>query len=117
MNKKIIFYIVLIIVILIFVFLSQQVYSRWVGKTLISGITSRASAYLAKGANWAMSDIYPKVNNQLKSGGETMQNKAEQTKQNIFSDAAKNIGNYFSGIANSILHPGTAQSSQTSTGR
>jgi len=116
-NKKLIFYIVLIIVILIFVFLSQQVYSRWVGKNLISGATSRASAYLAKGSDWVMSGIYPKISNQLKSGGDAIQTKANQTKQNNFSDAAKKIGNYFSGIANSILHPGSAQSRQASAGQ
>ena len=103
MGKKIIIYIIIIVVILITVYLSQQAYLRGIGKTLISAAKNRIPASLTEGSNSAISDIYSKINDQIKSGGETIQNGANQVNQNI--SAAywnKNLQNYFSGIANSI---------------
>lgn len=112
MNKKIIFYIILIIVILVLLFLSQQAYSRWIGKTLISDVTSQAGAYLAKGSDWVMSNIYPKISGEVQNRGEMMQTEINQAKQKVTEDILKKIGNYFSGIENSILHPGESNNCQ-----
>jgi hypothetical protein len=88
MSKKMTFYIILIIVILVLLFFSQQAYSGLFIKRALSGVSDQASAYLAKGSNWITSKIYPEI-----------------TKQNI-SDSVKKVEDYFSGITNSILHPG-----------
>ena len=96
-DKKIIIYIIVIIIILVAVFFSQQAVSRGIGKNLISAVTSQTSAYLAKGTNLVIPDIYSKVSEDVKSGGEAIQNVVDQAKQKI-SDAEKNIENYISGI-------------------
>jgi len=105
MSKKLIFYIVLIIVILVAIFFSQQAYSGVFGKKLISAATNQASALMAKGSNSAITGIYSKISEEVKNGGETIQNVINESKQKI-SDAEKNISNYISGISDSILHPG-----------
>jgi len=105
MNKKIIFCIILIIVILVFVFLSQRVYSWEIEKKLLSDAANYAGAYLAKGSNWAISSIYPKINGEVKNGGATIQKGIDQAQQKV-SEGSQNIGtqveNYFSGITNAI---------------
>jgi len=105
MQKKLIFYIILIIVILAAVFFSQTAYSRLFGQALISGVTDKASAYMAQSSVSVVSGAYSKLSDNIRSGGETIKNTVDQTKQKI-SDAGKNISNYFSGIKESILHPG-----------
>lgn len=88
-------------------FLSQQAYSGWVGKTLISAVTNEAAAGLSK------------VSVAAQSRGEMIKtevNQGKKSSENIGSE----IENYFSGVANSILHPKQSnscpiQQSQTST--
>ena len=110
-RKKIIFYIILIIVVLVLVFLSQRIFFREAGKTFVSGATSQVGAYLAKGSNWAISAIYPKISGlsaqagEAQKRGDAIKNEINQTTQKI-TDIPKKIENYFSGITNSILHPG-----------
>lgn len=101
-RKKFIFYTILLIIILVLLFLSQQAYSRWIGKNLVSAATSQASEYMAKGSNWITSNIYPKISGAVQKRGEVIQNEINQTKQKVTEDIPKKIGNYFSGIANSI---------------
>jgi hypothetical protein len=122
MQKKLIFYIILIIVILVLLFLSQQAYSRWIGKTLISDATNQAEAYLAKGSNWVMSKIYPAISGEVQKRGDMIPFEINQIGQKIGVDIPNKIKNYFSGVVNSILHPGQSnncptQPSQTSTGQ
>lgn len=102
MNKKIIIYIVAIIIILTAVFLGQQAYFKNTGKTLISAASSQASAYLAKGASWVTSKIYPKINEEVQSRGGAIQSAVEKTKQKVSESITEKIGNYFSGIANAV---------------
>ena len=115
-------YIVIIIVILAVVFLSQQLYFRGIGKTLISSATNQVGAYLAKGTDWAMSTIYPKISGEVQNGGDTITTQVNQVKK-LPENILTKVGNYFSGIANSVLHPGQtnnncpAQPAQTSSGK
>ncbi|MCX6724016.1 MAG: hypothetical protein NT155_02445 [Candidatus Staskawiczbacteria bacterium] len=102
MQKKFIIYIVAIIILLGVVFLSQQAYSQATGKTIISAAANQVGSYLAKGSNWVMSGIYPKIDEQVKSGGETITNAVNQEKQKVSEDIGKKIENYFSGIANAV---------------
>ena len=101
MQKKIILYIILIIVILVLVFLSQQAYSRAIGKNLISAATSQVSAYLTKGTHLVMPNIGSEISSQAQNGGAAIQNAIDQGKQKI-SDTEKNIQNYFSGIKDAV---------------
>ena len=105
-------YIVIIIVILLIAFFSQQAYSASTGKTLISDATGQASAYLAQGSNWAMSKIYPKVDGAVEKRGDMIKNEVTQEKQKVSENIGTKIENYFSGVANSVVHPGTPQNCQ-----
>jgi len=105
MNKKIIIFIILIVVILAALFFSQQAYSDAIGKTLIFGAKDQIGAYLTKGVNLLTAGVYSKVSEQVQSGGEAIQNSINQQKEKI-SKTISGAENYFSGIAESILHPG-----------
>lgn len=107
--KSSIKYIVIIAVILIVVFLSQQAYYRGVGKTLISGATNKVDAYATKASNWAASTIYPKVAGEVQNREAAIKSDVTQEKNKVSENIGTKIGNYFSGVANSILHPGTSQ--------
>lgn len=124
MQKKFIFSIIIIIVLLVVVFLSQQAYSGGIGKTFLSVATNQAGAYLAKGSNWVTSSIYPKISSlparageAIQKRGDIVQNEVNQQKQNLIDTISKDIGtkveNYFSGVTNSIIHPGSPQNCPT----
>lgn len=181
MNKKIIFSIFAIIIVLAIVFLSQRAYSVDAIKNILSFIEKNAGASLIDGFNSnsksnnsnnntsssaakgfatdktaknltgapgnslnvdaytanntvshqsidaktispienfiangvkAVSEVPGKVGESIKSGGEGIQNAISQTTQKI-SDTEKNISNYISGVANSVVHPGTPQNCET----
>lgn len=116
MKKSYIFYIIAIIIILIVVFLSQQAYFRGIGKTFISNAASQTGAYLAKGSNWAMSEVYPKISGlpaQAGEMGDTIQNEISEQQNKVSENIGQKISNYFSGVTNSIIHPGTPQNCST----
>ncbi len=99
-------YIVIIAVILAVVFLGQQAYTREFGKNLISGAESQVQAYAAKGSNWVMSKVYPTISGEVQKRGDVIKNEITQEKNKVSENISTKIGNYFSGIADSILHPG-----------
>ena len=113
-EKGFIKYIVIIIVILAVVFLSQQAYSRGVGKTLISAATNQVGSFLAKGSDWATATIFPKINGEVQKRGDMIKNEVTQEKNKVSENIGQKISNYVSGISNSILHPGTPQNCQPS---
>ena len=105
-EKGFIKYIVIIAVILVLVFLSQQAYTKATGKTLISAAMDQVGSYTTKGSNWIMSNIYPKITGEVQKRGEIIQNEVNQEKEKVSENIGKKIQNYFSGVTNSILHPG-----------
>ena len=102
MQKRLIAYIIAIIVVLVVVFLSQQAYTRGIGKTLISDATDQIKAYTAKGSNWVMSNVYSKISTEVQKRGDVIQNEINQTKQKVTEDIPKQIENYFSGIKDAV---------------
>jgi hypothetical protein len=110
MNEKgFIKYIVIIIVILVIAFLSQQLFSRSNENTFISDTANQIGTYLAKGSNWAVSNIYPKISGEVQKRGDMIKNEVDQEKNKISESIGEKISNYFSGVTDSILHPGTPQ--------
>ena len=103
-------YFIIIIVILAVVFLSQQAYSRGFGKALISNATGQAEGYLSKGSNWVLSRIYPKISGEVQKRGDIIKNEVTQEKNKVSENIGTKISNYFSGVTNSILHPGQTNS-------
>ena len=112
MEQGFIKYIVIIIVILIVVFLSQQIFFRGFGKTFISDATNQVKTYMAKGSDWVMSNVYSKISGEVQKRGDVIKNAANQETQKVSENIGTKIENYFSGIANSILHPETPQTPQ-----
>jgi hypothetical protein len=118
-GKRFAKYIIIIIVILVVVFLSQKAYTRGFGKTLISNAINPAGAFLAQGSSWALSKIYPKISGEVQKRGDIIKNEVSQEKNKVSENIGQKISNYFSGVANSVLHPGTPQNcqpAQTSSG-
>jgi predicted PurR-regulated permease PerM len=112
MEKKIIISLVGIIIVLGAVFFGRQAYTQGFGKNLVSDATSKAQAYLAKGSDWAMSTIYPKVSGEVAKRGDMIKNEVAQEQQKVSENIGTKIKNYFSGIADSVVHPGTPQNCQ-----
>jgi len=112
-EKGFIKYIVIIIVILVIVFLSQQAYTKATGKTLISAAMNQVDAYATKGSAWVMSNVYPKITGEVQKRGAIIQNEVNQEKQKVSENIGQKIQNYFSGVTNSILHPGQTNTCPT----
>ena len=120
MEKGFIKYIIIIAVIIGFVFLSQQAFSRGFGKNLISDATDQAKAYVAKGSNWVVSNVYSKIAGEVQNRGDVIKNEINKEKEKVTENILQKAENYFSGIKDSILHPGennncTVQPIQTTT--
>ena len=105
-EKGFIKYIVIIGVIITIVFLSQLPYFREVGKNLTAKASDAVYGYWAKGADWATSVIYPKVSEEVKNRGEMIKNEITSEKDKISENVLQKVGDYFSGIADSVVHPG-----------
>ncbi len=104
MNKKVIFSILAIIIILGAVYFSQSKNNGGFMQNLVSGATDQAAAYLSKGAEWATSKIYSKIDSQVQERGESIQTGIDATKEKI-SETTDGVKNYFSGIAESVVNP------------
>ena len=114
MQKKLIFSIVMIVVVLAIVFFSQQTYFKNEAKTLISAANNQIGAYAAKSA---VAGIYSKLSNQvqqIQNGGAALQNGIDQGKEKI-SSVEKNIQNYVSGVANSLAGKNSCTTQPTQT--
>lgn len=108
MDKRILLGAVAIIVILIVVFFSQK-------EALISGVSDKAKAYVAKGSEWVMASIYPKISGEVKKRGDMIKNEVTQEKNKVSENIGEKISNYFSGVENSIVHPGDPQNCPAQT--
>lgn len=116
--KKIIFGVIAIVAVLVVVFLSQKSYFNGTEKTFVYGAIDQARAYSAKGVNWAISTVYPKISGEAQKRGDIIKNEVNLEKEKISEGIGEKISNYFSGVTNSVLHPGTPQNcpAQTSSG-
>jgi len=104
-EKGFIKYIVIVLVILAAVFLSQQSYSRGFGKELFSKASEGVYGYWAKGSNWVTDKMYSKVNEEVQKRGEIIKEEIASEKEKVSEDIGGKIKNYFSGIADSVIHP------------
>lgn len=105
-EKGFIKYIVIIAIILIVVFLSQQAYFRGIGKNIFLQGSGVAQDYLTKGSNWAKDNVYPKISGEVQKRGDIIKNEINTEKEKISETIGEKIKDYFSGVADSILHPG-----------
>lgn len=99
-------YIIIIGIILGIVFASQFMYSNEFTKNFADNATGQLKKYMASGSNWVAANVYPAISGEVQKRGEEVQNGINSQTQNISDNVVKKVENYFSGISNSILHPG-----------
>ena len=87
--------IIIIAVILVAVFLSQQPYFKKNSKNLFSQATKQINVYLVKTGDWLKAHIYPKVSGEVAKGGAVAQEEIKKQKNNILQNIWENIKNYF----------------------
>lgn len=105
-EKGFIKYIVIVVVILAIVFLSQQAYLRGIGKNAFLKASGAVGGYAAKGASWVTGNLYPKISGEVQKRGDAIKDEVIQEKQKVSENILEKAKNYFSGIAESVLHPG-----------
>lgn len=110
-EKGYIQYIILIIIVLAIAFLSQQPYFREYGKSLFSKGIEAVQGYMAKGANWVNSNVYPKIGGEVSQKTAIITNEINQQKQNTAQNISDKIKNSFSGAVDSVLHTSSTQAS------
>jgi predicted PurR-regulated permease PerM len=108
MGKGIIIYIVIIIVILAVVFLSQQPSLKEFGKNLfsLSQGYNKTGEYVANGSNWVKDNILSKIGGEVQKRGDMAKEGITEQKEKISESVGEKIKNYFSGIVDSVFHPG-----------
>jgi len=100
-GNSIKYYIGAAVVVIAAVFLSQQGYFDGIGKSASAAI----SGYWAKGSNWVTSQAYPTLSEEMQKRGEVISNEIKEEKENISENVLQKVGDYFSGIADSIVNP------------
>ena len=116
MENGFIKYIVIIVVILAIVFLSQKMMLPGNVKSFISAGQSQAGKYVSDGYNWAKNAVLSTINGEVQKGGEAINNEINQQKENVSQSVGEKLKNYFTGIENSIIHPGTPQNCPAASG-
>lgn len=111
-RRSIIKYIIIIAIILMIAVLSQQPYFRAIGESLVNKITGPAETYMTKGSGWVKDSVLPTVGGEVQKRGDLIKQEVAQEKEKISENILEKAKNYFSGIADSILHPGTPQNCQ-----
>jgi predicted PurR-regulated permease PerM len=113
MAKKLIFGVIAIIIVLVVAYFSQKAVFTGSGNTLISGATNQAKDFLSKGSDWVMTNIYPKISGEVQKRGDMIKDEVNSEKEKISESIGEKISNYFSGVTDSILHPGTPQNCES----
>lgn len=112
-QKGFVKYILIIAVILAAAVLSQQPFVKQWGQKAVSKAPAPVQTYLTKGSTWVNGQVLPKIGGEVQKRGEMIKNEVSQEKEKISENILEKVKNYFTGIENSIIHPGTCQPSQT----
>ncbi|MCX6721484.1 MAG: hypothetical protein NT026_02710 [Candidatus Staskawiczbacteria bacterium] len=112
MHQRILKYVIIMAIILFVVVLSQQPYFKQWGKGLVDKVTNPAQTYMTKGSSWAKDTVLPEISGEVQKRGDIIKQEVAQEKQKVSENIGEKISNYFSGVANSILHPGAPQNCQ-----
>jgi len=114
MEKGFIQYVALIVIVLVIVFLSQggnllNLFGKGKTFTFINGAVQKGQEYLAKSSGWVADKVFPNIASEVEKRGEMAKEGIDGQKEKITESVSEKIKNYFSGVTNSILHPGTPQ--------
>ena len=107
-GKVIIIYVVIIIVILAVVFFSQQPSLKEFGKNLfsLSQGYNKTGEYMANGSNWVKDNILSKIGGEVQKRGDMAKEELTDQKEKVSESIGEKIKNYFSGVVDSVFHPG-----------
>ena len=109
-KKRLIIYTIAIITVSALVFMSQQTYfNNTADKNLFSNISASVYDRFAEGVNWVTDKAYPTLVEESQRRGEMAKNAIDEQKEKISENVLEKVGNYFSGIKNSIINPGSPQ--------
>ncbi len=109
-KKKLIIYIGAIVVISAIVFLSQQDHFNNVeDKNLFSNVSAAIYDRWEDGINWVSNKAYPTLLEESQKRGEMAKDAIETQKEEISENVLEKVGDYISGIKNSIVNPGSPQ--------
>jgi len=109
-KKKIILGILGVGAISAFVFFSQQDnFNSTEDKNLFSNVSAAIYDHWEDGMNWVSNKAYPTLLEESQRRGEIAKDAVETQKEKISENVLEKVGNYFSGIKNSIINPGTPQ--------
>ncbi len=109
MQKKIIFSIVAIIIVLAVVFLSQLSYFRELGKNSYSWVRGQTEGYFKKASDYTAENVLPKISGEVDRKKDEISGQIDQEKNKISESILDKTKNYFSGITNAVLHPSAGE--------
>lgn len=112
MNEKgFIHYFVIIAVILGVAFFSQNQKILGEGKnfSFVNNAISQAEGYVAKGSGWVMDRVFPNISGEVQKRGEMVIDGVNNKKEEVQENISEKISDYFSGVTESVLHPGEPQ--------
>lgn len=90
--------IVVVILILLAVFLSQQPYFSKYGKNLYFQIKPQIEAYWTKTADWFKNNVYPRVSGEVEQRSAVIRQEIDKQKNNIAQNIWQKIKSYFANI-------------------
>ena len=105
-EKGFIKYIIIIAAIIILVFLGQQAYFKGVGQNIALKASNAINSYLAKSTNWVADKIFPQITGEVQKRGDMIKEEINSEKDKISENIGEKIKNYFSGVVDSVFHPG-----------
>ena len=96
MSLGFIKYIVIIVVILVLIFLSQQGYLNFIGKSpYVKEAIKQANVFWTKAVNWFDTKVYPIITTEVAERGEQVKGEVEKQKKNFLQHAWETIEGYF----------------------
>lgn len=106
MKKQFIKYFLIIGVILLIVFFSQN--SNLLGKgktfTFVDDTVGQAQEYFTRGQEWLASRVLPTISGEVEKRGEMVKEGVEKEKEKISETVGEKIKNYFSSVKDSVLN-------------
>jgi len=86
---------IIVVMLLVTVFLSQQAYFSPYGKTVYLKGMGEFNVYWLKLNYWANTNVYPKISGEVEKGGQVVTQEIVKQKNNIAHSIWENIKKYF----------------------
>jgi len=101
-KRTIVTNILILVVLLVIIFLSQQPYFNTIGKQFYSKIQINTKIYWTNIKDWLENNVYPRVSGEVESKSGIIQQEINKQKNNIAQNIWLNIKNYFADVFTKI---------------